>query len=109
MDVIVEETLPPEDQESPPPVSTTLGNSFVREVLTHYANTNVGADYTSGSDGVDWVCEGCGWRLRLKRGSVPPSQHSEQISLGLLEGPVPELPRLELVPACPNPEWKRFS
>jgi hypothetical protein len=109
-DIIAEDMLPPEDDpKSPPPVNTTLGNSFVREVVTHYADTNVGADYTSGTDGVDWVCEGCGWRLRLKRGAKPPAQHSEQIPLGLLEGPIRELPRFELVPPCPNPDWKRFS
>lgn len=108
-DIVAEETLPPEqDGEAPPLMSTTLGNSFVCEVVTHYANTNVGDDYTSGAEGVDWVCEGCGWRLRLKRGAAPPSQHSEQIPLGILDSPLRELPWLEFVPPCPNPDWKRL-
>ncbi len=108
-DIIAEETLPPEDDgKTPPPVSITLGDSFVREVVSHYANSKVEAEYTSGADGIDWVCEGCGWRLRLKRGSSPPAQHSEEVSLGLLDGPLKELPRLELVPRCPKPDWKRL-
>jgi hypothetical protein len=107
-DIIAEEIDPPEDGESQPPVSTALVNSLVREVVAHYANTDLEADYTSSADGVDWVCDGCGWRLRLKRGAKPPSQHSEQISLGILDGRLRELPQFELVPPCANPDWKRF-
>jgi hypothetical protein len=107
-DIIANEIDPPEESKSSPPVSTTLGESFVREVVTHYANTHVEDDYASGTEGVDWVCEGCGWRLRLKRGAKPPTQHSEQVPLGILGGSLRELPKLELVPPCPNPDWKRF-
>jgi len=106
--IIGEEIDPPEDSKSSPPISTTFRNSLLREVVAHFANTNTEADYTSNADGVDWVCEGCGWRLRLKRGANPPAQHSEQIPLGVFGSPPRELPRLELVPACPNPDWKRF-
>ncbi len=107
-DIIAEEIDPAEDYKSPPPVSTTLGDSFVREVVTHYVNTDVNADYTLNADGIDWMCEGCGWRLRLKRGAKPPAQHSEQVSLGMVNGPLRNPPRLELVPQCPNPDWKKF-
>lgn len=105
--VIEEELLVPEDEDSPSPLSTTF-TPFVHEVVTHFADSNVAADYTLAADGVDWMCEGCGWSLRLKPGAKPPSEHSEQVPLGLLGGPIRELPRLELAPRCPNPEWKRF-
>ena len=108
IDIIADETESPRDDVSPPPISTTAGESFMPEVVTHYADTNVAADYTIASDGVDWMCEGCGWRLRLKPGAHPPMTHSEQVPLGVMGGPYRELPRLELVPRCPNPEWKRF-
>ena len=106
-DIIAEETDSPEEA-SPPAISTTAVEPSVREVVARYANTNVALDYTLGTDGVDWMCEGCGWRLRLKRGANPPMEHSEQVTLGLLGGSLRELLRLEMVPRCPNPEWKRF-
>src|SRR5579872_1141046 len=107
-DIIADETESPEEEASPAPISVTAGEPFVSEVVTRYADTNVGADYTLASDGVNWMCEGCGWMVRLKRGAKPPVKHSEQVPLGLLGGPIRELPKLELVPRCANPEWKRF-
>jgi len=108
MDIIAEETESPEDEASEPPISIISNQSFLWEVVTHYANTNVAADYTLAPDGVDWMCEGCGWRLRLKPGATPPVEHSEQVPLGVMGGPYRRLPRLDLVPRCPNPEWKKF-
>jgi hypothetical protein len=108
IDIIADETESPEEEPSPPPISTTPGESFMPEVVAHYADTNVAADSTLDNDGVDWMCEGCGWRLRLKPSATPPMDHSEQVPLGVMGGPYRELPRLELVPRCPNPEWKRF-
>ena len=106
--ILADQTEPPDDEASPPPIGTTAGESFVREIVGHYSDTDVAANYTTASDGVDWMCEGCGWRLRLRPGAQPPIEHSEQVPLGVMGGPYRELPRLELVARCANPEWKRF-
>ena len=82
MDIIAEETESPEDEASEPPISIISNQSFLWEVVTHYANTNVAADYTLAPDAwngcardADGVCGSSParrrrWSIRSKCRSV---------------------------------------
>ena len=89
--------------------TTGVGPNLVTpRVVTRYADGEVKLSPAAAADTVYWVCEGCGWKLGLKPGALPPASHSEEIDLGSLPGPLREPPQGDLVPACTNPKWQRI-
>jgi hypothetical protein len=57
--------------------------------------------------GVDWICDGCGWRLRLDGNAQPPPDHSHEILMAnWLHLGVKEIPPLKFVKMC-NARWRR--
>ena len=107
-DIIAEEissTGPAEDSAE----ATFVGPNLVTpSVVTRYVDQAVKISSATASDTVYWFCEGCGWRLGLEPGAVPPAVHSEEIDLGTWPGPLREPPQRGLVPACTNPKWQRL-
>jgi hypothetical protein len=99
----------PPDHSDMPAAGTPEGTFIVWDVVAHYANSNVREDISQSKFAVEWVCGGCGWRLKLAPGAKPPSEHSTEIFVGPpLSGNSRELPAYEVAPRCPNPEWKKF-
>ena len=88
--------------------TTAVGPNLVTpRVVTRYVDDNAEIAYGTAANTVYWVCEGCGWKLGLKPGALPPAAHSEEIDLGTWPGPLREPPQRDLVPACTNPKWQR--
>ena len=83
-------------------------NLVTPRVVTRYADEEVRTPTVAAVDTAYWVCEGCGWKLGLEPGALPPAKHSEEIDLGTWPGPLREPPQRGLVPACPNPKWQRI-
>jgi hypothetical protein len=107
-DIILEETEMPDDEGSPP-IARTSRHVVQPDIITRYANSDVDADSTKELNGCHWVCDECGWSLRLKPGAAPPSEHSEEVHLGKWPGPLRSLSDHELVPPCPKPSWRRLG
>jgi hypothetical protein len=108
-DILAEETLvdeaPTRSQEPLAPAPPYLAPP---QIVSHYTNSDIRGCTTTHLDGVDWLCDGCRWKLRLRPGVSPPSEHSEELQLGTWPGPLAEPSRRELVPPCPNPSWRRI-
>ena len=58
--------------------------------------------------GVEWVCDGCGWRLHLQSEAQPPADHSHEILMSnwLYLG-VERIPQRKFAKMC-NPRWRRL-
>jgi hypothetical protein len=105
-DIIAEETeVPAAESELAPP----WAGQATPQVVTRYVDEALQTGSPDDPGTVYWVCEGCGWRLGLKPGAMPPTKHSEEIQLGTWPGPLRKLPPRELVPECANPKWQRIS
>jgi hypothetical protein len=88
--------------------TTAIGPNLVTpRVVTRYVDQPVKVSSAVSTDTVYWICEGCGWKVGLAPGAVPPPSHSEEIDLGTRPGPLREPPQRDLVPACTNPKWQK--
>jgi hypothetical protein len=58
--------------------------------------------------GINWICDGCGWRLRLDSSAQPPPEHSYEIVMGSwLDLRVENIPDPKFVTLC-NSRWRRL-
>lgn len=87
------------------------GGGFVTrpQVVIRYTSEPVTIVAGAGLDGVHWLCEGCGWRIKLPPGATPPAEHSEQITIALWPDAPGELPARELVPNCADSAWLKLG
>jgi hypothetical protein len=106
-DIIEEETYPETVVDSAD--TTSVGPNLVTpRVVTRYVDGEVRVSSAASLNDTYWLCEGCGWKLRLPSGTEPATTHSEEIDLGTWPGPLREPPGRNLVPACANPKWQRM-
>lgn len=106
-DIIEKETEIP-DQSLSAATKIQGGTQFIKpQIVTRYVNEQVIVVSSSDPRGEYWVCEGCGWRIKLPAGKMPPIEHSEEIVLSQWPEPPGKLPPRELIPSCPQPKWRK--
>jgi hypothetical protein len=54
-----------------PSISSSVRSLVQPQIVSRFANTDITANLTDGHQGVAWMCEGCGWKLRPKTGHFP--------------------------------------
>lgn len=107
-EIIEDESVSPDELVEDYTQETSGGEYLTKpQIVTRYTKDRVTTLPSSDLRGWYWMCEGCGWRLKLAPGAKPPSEHSEEIALGYWPEPPGMLPPREVVPACPNPNWRR--
>ena len=77
------------------------------QIVTRYVSDPVDP-VTWLDSGIDWICDGCKWRLRLDSSVQPPAEHSYEIVLGnWLDFRLEKIPERKFVTLC-NSRWRRL-
>ncbi len=77
------------------------------QIVTRFVSEDV--RHVTWSDlGVNWICDGCGWRLRLGGSAQPPQVHSYEILMGSwLDMRVEKIPQRKFAKMCTS-RWRRL-
>jgi hypothetical protein len=75
------------------------------QIVTRFVSEEV-HPATWSSLGIDWICDGCGWRLRLDSNEQPPREHSYEIVMSRWHEIRVEIPKRKFVNMC-NARWRR--
>jgi hypothetical protein len=85
----------------------TITRLMMPQIITRFVSENVNP-VTWSDLGVDWICDGCGWRLRLDSNAQPPQEHSYEIMMGSwLDIRVEKIPERKFASMCTT-RWRRL-
>jgi hypothetical protein len=77
------------------------------QIVTRFVSEDV-HPATRSEFGVDWICDGCGWRLRLNSSAQPPPEHSYEIVMGSwLDISAEKIPERKFASMC-TARWRRL-
>lgn len=77
------------------------------QIITRFVSEDIHPLTWSGC-GVDWICDGCGWRLRLDLSAQPPEEHSYEIVMGSwLDIRFERIPERKFTTMC-TARWRRL-
>ncbi len=80
------------------------------QIVTRFSNLDLKRYMDESPTAVLWICEGCGWNLRLKPDAWPPSEHSIEFTLAQWPDRPRDLTLYEatFIPRCDDARWRRL-